>query len=130
MEDQESRRRNTRVPVEIGISLIFPNRLYEQCKTRDLCLSGLWVYDCLDQKMGERCEIEISEKQANNIFRIIRMRGEVVRVDNEGIAILFRDMNFRSYTDLQTILLYHSEDPYTLAEEFVEQFGAKQSKEA
>jgi len=108
--------------MQVNVHLLFSNQIYEHCTTRDLSLKGLWVYGCQGQKAGDFCDIEISEKEVP-INRVIRIKGKVVRVDNEGIGILFIDMNLNSYTDLQTLLIYRSSDPFEVAEEFLDEFN-------
>lgn len=119
--NESSGRQNIRVPMQLNIDLFFPEHTYRNCITRDLCLKGLWVFGCQGQMSGDLCDIEISEKEVP-INRTIRMRGEVVRTNDDGIAIIFVDMNIRSYTDLQTLLIYRSEDPFRIAEEFLDEF--------
>ena len=116
-----SERQNIRIPLLINVNLRFTEHYYENCSTRDLCLKGLCVHGCHDQKVGDLCEVELLEKEVP-INRTIRMRGEVVRVNSDGIAILFADMNMRSYSDLQTLLIYRSDDPFQIAEEFLDEF--------
>lgn len=119
-----SERQNIRIPVRINVTLRFAKHTYENCSTRDLCLKGLWVHGCQEQKIGDLCEVELYEKEVP-INRSFNIRGEIVRVNPDGIAIQFTDMNTNSYRDLQTLLIYRSDDPLLVAEEFLDEFIPK-----
>lgn len=119
------KRKFTRIPFQSKVDLRFPDRDYLQCDTRDICLSGLWVMDGHERKVGEQCDIEF-HKTGLTKNQVLRMRGEVVRVDKSGIALLFTDMNLNSYTKLQSILLDSAEDPFKVAEEFLDSVAESQ----
>ncbi len=123
--DTKHQRRHTRISFQTNVDLKFNNKGYSQCPTQDLCLSGMRVLDCLDQQTGDECEIEFHQTgMVNN--RLLRLKGEVVRVDDQGIALVFTGMNFNSYTNLQSIMIDNAEDPFQIAEEFLEQLPANQ----
>jgi len=95
------------------------------CETSDLCLSGVKVAGGRHRKPGERCAITFHRTgMIGN--RLLRLGGEVVRVDDQGMALLFTDMNYRTFTNLQSVLLDNAENPFDVAEEFIDSLPADQ----
>ena len=115
----EGKRRYTRITFESKVDLRFSEREYLQCETKNLCLSGVWVLDGRDQRVGDQCDIIFHNTGVTN-NRMLRIKGEIVRVDDGGIALIFNDMNLNILTNLQTIMLNQADDPFALAEEFLD----------
>lgn len=118
----DEKRKYTRIPIHTRVNLRFSDGEYEQCETRDLCLCGALVMGVNDRDEGELCEVEFSQAGIVN-NRILTLRGEVVRVEEQGIALVFYDMNFSSYTYLQTIINESSDDVFKHAEEFLDRIA-------
>jgi len=99
---QQSNRKKPRIPYHGKVDLFFSGRSYVKCSAQNLSLIGMWVLGCLDQEEGNQCDIEFHDAAASN--RPLRMKGEVIRVDEEGIALLFLNLNVRTYTDLEAFI--------------------------
>ena len=122
---ERPKRKYTRVPYSGKVDLSFEYKEYMGCEVENLCLSGMLVRSCHDQEVGQRCEVTIHGAGMTN-NRLLQLCGEIVRKDQYGVAILFTEMNLRSYTNLQTLILDHADDPFKIAEEFVDELPANQ----
>ncbi|MEA2083638.1 MAG: hypothetical protein U9O82_05235 [Thermodesulfobacteriota bacterium] len=120
--DIEEKRRDIRVSIQTRVNLKFSDKAYEQCDTRDLCLCGAWVNGAEDRIEGDMCEVEFNQTGVVN-NRTLTLRGEIVRVEELGVALVFYDMNFSSYTCLQTIINDGSDDIFKHAEEFLDRIA-------
>ena len=87
------------------------------CKVACLSLSGSYLECPTGLRVGDICETIISS-QDPNFYSPLSLSAEVVRVDQRGVALKFCSTGSEDYTMLQTILLYHTKDPYTIAAEF------------
>jgi len=123
--EAENKRRHTRIPFQTKVDVRFEDDELLSCDTRDLCLSGVWVQSNHDRCEGEKCEIIFHKTGVMN-NRLLRLRGEVVRVDDTGMALLFTGMNYNTYTNLQTILLDNAENPFEVAEDFIDRLPLDQ----
>ncbi|MEW6428769.1 MAG: PilZ domain-containing protein [Thermodesulfobacteriota bacterium] len=117
----ENKRRHTRVPITARVDIQFEDDERLCCETRDLCLSGMLVCSGQHRTKGDPCQITFITRN-----RPLRLRGEVARVDGGGMALLFTDMNLRTYTSLQEVLLDNAENPFAVAEEFIDSLPADQ----
>ncbi len=117
-QEQTNQRRHTRVPVRTPVEIHFTDEVIA-CETTDLCLSGVKIGCGRHRRPGDRCEITFHRAGITG-NRLLRVGGEVVRVDDEGMAVLFTDMNYRAFTSLQGILLDNADNPFDVAEEFLD----------
>lgn len=122
---EQDKRRHTRVVLSTRVDLRFDDREMLQCDAEDLCLSGMWVRADHERYPGDQCEI-VFHRSGMMQNRPLTLRGEVIRVNDEGLALLFTDMNYRAYTSLQTVLLDNAENPFEVAEEFIDRLPADQ----
>ncbi len=121
----DNKRRHTRIPVRTKVDILFGDDDLLQCETCDLCLTGMRVSSGGLRRPGDQCEITFHRTGITQ-NRLMRLRGEVVRVDDGGMALLFTDMNYRAYTNLQAILLDNAENPFEVAEEFIDSLPVDQ----
>ena len=73
---------------------------------------------CLLLPLTAQCDIEFHDAAANTT-RPLRIKGEVVRVDEEGIAILFLNMNVRTFSDLEALIVEQGGPPLMEENEFL-----------
>ena len=124
----QNKRKNTRVPFQVVISLDFPTQSHTACKTADLSLKGVFVLGVTGHKLGEHCLVSLGLAGSTSQLSL-KMKGTVVRVKEDGVALHFYEMDLDSFSHLKNILYYNSEDPDTLDEEFVVQFESSPDKE-
>jgi len=85
------------------VDLYFKDVRHLECITQNLSMIGLWVVGCLEHPEGSQCDIEFHDAAAST-NQPLRIKGEVVRRDNEGLALLFLNMNVRTYNDLEALI--------------------------
>lgn len=113
-------RKNTRVPFQVAISLDFPDRSHADYETADLSLKGVFVLGLTGHKIGENCLATLSLVGSTSHLNL-QIKGTVVRVKEDGLALHFYEMDLDSFFHLKNILYYNSENPDTLAEEIAAQ---------
>ncbi len=86
---------------------------------KNLSLGGIYLAGSVPVPVGEDCRIELhaSGRHASVLYPIC---GTVVHQDGKGVGIRFTGMEERSFTFLQAMLLYGSEDPIAMAEYFID----------
>lgn len=106
----DERRQNTRVHFHTTASLQFSERLFKNCETRDLSVKGLFVQNVTGQEAGDKCEIDLHLSGATSELKLA-MRGEIVRVQEDGVAVNFYEVDLDSFYHLKNIVYYNSVDP-------------------
>lgn len=120
---KKSQRKSPRIAYKGKVSITFPDQVYQECSAQNLSLIGMWVLGCDDQPEGTMCTIEfIGASETAN--RSLRLSGEVIRVDEGGIAILFVNMNVRAYNDLESLIIEHAGDTLLEEDVFLDDFFA------
>ncbi|MHB8149659.1 MAG: PilZ domain-containing protein [Desulfobulbia bacterium] len=112
----KNKRKNTRVPFQVIIGLDFPDRSHAECETADLSLKGVFVLGVTGHKVGENCLVSL-RLVGSTSHLTLKMKGTVVRVEEDGLALHFYEMDLDSFFHLKNILYYNSEDPDVLDEE-------------
>lgn len=87
---------------------------------KNLSLGGIYLAGSVPVSVGDDCRIELhtSGRHASVLYPIC---GIVVHQDGKGVGIRFTGMEERSFTFLQAMLLYGSEDPIAMAEYFIDE---------
>jgi len=114
---QDEKRRATRVRFLTTASLNFDDAHFTHCETADLSTKGLFVFGAADRKKGDECAIEL-RLSGTSTKLVVRMRGKVVRVREDGVALNFFEVDLDSYHHLKNIVYYNSENPDELTGEF------------
>ncbi len=113
------KRKHPRIPYTGKVDVRFNDRTFADCKAQNLSLVGIWIIGCPEQKKGSLCEVEFHDA-APTANRPLRLNGEIVRVDNGGIALLFTDINLRIYGDLQSLIKEKGGDDSLYPDEFAD----------
>ncbi|MEN8200413.1 MAG: PilZ domain-containing protein [Thermodesulfobacteriota bacterium] len=87
------------------------------CKVVCLSLSGIYLECAVELKVGKICEV-ILTSQDSTFDSPLSLSARVIRVDTKGVAMEFCNTGSEDYMMLQTILLYHSDEPHDIASEF------------
>ena len=114
---RQSKRKHQRIPYQGKVDLYFKDAPYLSCAAQNLSMIGMWVVGCLEQEEGSQCDIEFHDAAATN--HPLRMKGEVVRRDDEGLALLFLNMNVRTYSDLEALIVALGGPPLMEENEFL-----------
>jgi len=116
----ENKRKNSRVPFRATVSLDFPGRSHAECETVDLSLKGVFVIGPAGHKPGERCRISL-QLSGSTSHLTLQIKGTIVRVEKNGLALHFEEMDLDSFFHLKNILAYNSGNPDKLDDELAEQ---------
>ena len=116
-------RRFTRVIFSRTAKLTLGTEVYEQRRVYNLSLGGLFLEGRYNVDVGEACELELYETGRHSCL-ILKFQVRVVRVEEGGLALEFLNMPVDSYSFLQTMVLYSTDDPFGVSLEFLEDFPA------
>ncbi|MBU0481685.1 MAG: PilZ domain-containing protein [Proteobacteria bacterium] len=116
----ENRRRDVRVTFKATARLRFSeNRLYDNCATRNISVSGVLVDDVTGVGQGEKCDVEFHLSGRTSTL-VLEMSGEVVRVDENSVALQFFGVDQDSFCHLQNIVYFNYKNPGELGEGYEE----------
>ncbi len=116
MEDNE-KRKNTRVHFQASADLKFADKSYSKCETENLSVKGVSVLGVTGHQLGEKCELALALSGSTSELRL-EMKGEIVRIDENGVALHFTEIDLDSFYHLKNIVYYNSTDPDTIRSEF------------
>ncbi len=116
------KRRNTRVSFQTSVDLECGGKVFSGCESRDLSLKGVFLAGVGGVEPGSACELTIRLSGGSSDLSF-RLKGEAVRVDADGVGIIFTEIDLDSFYHLRNIVYYNSGDPDRLAEEFISQIG-------
>ena len=119
-----NRRENTRVEFRATIDLDFSGRIFTGCETSDLSLYGVFVSGVQGPVAGDQCDLSLHLSGATS-DTVLRMKGELVRVEANGVGLKFFEIDLDSFYHLKNILYYNSGDPDVLEEEFQHRLAGK-----
>lgn len=119
-------RRVTRVIFTRRVKLFARGALLGSYPARNLSLVGLFVEGILDLSPGEDCRLELHETGLHSSL-ILTFFGTIARREADGVGVQFTRMEEDSFMFLQTMVLYSSDEPIGVAEQFLEIFAPHQS---
>ncbi len=115
------RRRYTRVKVDCSAWLTVNNTRQKIGRVYDLSTGGVCILSESPLEPGDTCVFELqNSKHASS--KVYHYRARVVWKKADRFAIEFVDIDSDSFIYLQTIVLYHADDPLDVAREFQEDF--------
>lgn len=72
--------------------------------------------------VGQDCRIELHETGRHSSV-IYSVCGKIAHREEDGFGVEFTSMEDRSFSYVQTMVLYSSDDPIATAEYFIERFA-------
>ncbi|MFC1524297.1 PilZ domain-containing protein [Thermodesulfobacteriota bacterium] len=109
MEFQE-RRKNVRVLFRTTTKLIFKDKEYDQCETKDLSVDGVCVVGIDNRQSGEECDITMHLSGKTSEL-LLKLKAEVVRTTKDGLALQFFDVDQDCFNHLKNIVYYNYKHP-------------------
>jgi len=98
------RRENPRLPVALDVALYYNSLMLLDCRTRDISLEGAYI-DTGGQALPQNAAIDLAlSLQIGEEIRHHRLPAEVMRVDNNGIGLMFRYPDYTSFNALVNFL--------------------------
>jgi len=119
-------RRVTRVIFTRRVKLFARGKLQGSYPARNLSLGGLFIEGPIDIPEGENCRLELHETGRHSSL-ILTFFGKIMRREQDGVGVKFTRMEEDSFMFLQTMVLYSSDEPIGVAEQFLETFAPNQS---
>ena len=113
----DDRRRFFRVACERDGRLVTESDSRHPVKVLNLSMGGLLLHGQSELRPGDRCKLELHE-EGPSFCRVISFWTQVVRTDDQSHGLEFLHMDDDGHTFLQTLLLYHADDPLRVVAEF------------
>ena len=119
MEEGKEKRIFSRVAADCFNRLIIKDTCYDNVKLRDLSLNGCFIEGNYGGEYCDKCFIKLY-KNKGDAEPVLELTARVVRgAGDEGMALTFIDMDEDMLNQLQTIILYSTDNPMKVASEFV-----------
>ncbi len=112
MEVQQERRREPRVTFCATVRLKFERGLeFADCRTSNISINGVFVEGAGGVVAGEKCAVDFQLIGSSSSL-LLKLTGEVVRVEEAGVALQFVEVDQDSFCHLQNIVYvnYRLED--------------------
>lgn len=106
-------RKFTRIKYDRHVNLEFVSDKYENCRIKDLSVSGMFVMGDFQKLSNDYCIVNLVQKGVSTGLSLHAL-AQVARKNDEGVAVEFTSMPFDSYMFLQIALLNESEDPFVV----------------
>ena len=120
--NEQDRRKNTRVIFQTTADLKFSDQEFMDCETQDLSVKGIAVWGIKGPESGDQWEVSLHLSGTSSDL-CLAMKGEVVRVEEDCIALHFFEIDLDSFFHLRNIVYYNTEDADKIENEFPEQIS-------
>ncbi len=90
----------------------------------NVSMKSLFVKGKADWTVGTECEIHLILDGQNPPVDI-KVKGRVQRITDEGIALMFTEVNLEAYEHLHNLVLLNTDDTEKVEEEFKNHLGLK-----
>ena len=105
----QEKRRYFRIHFKRQVQISFSTQAYDKCQVKNISLGGMFVEGTFPDKTEEECHINLVQK-TKNAYLAFKALAKVVRKEDEGIALEFVSMSFKSLLSLEMILLFEPSD--------------------
>ncbi len=120
-------RRNMRSSISARAELRLHTGVLMEGNSRDISLTGIFIHTDRMLPVGNTCHLTVVLEGGASEFRI-DTKGEVVRVDEDGIAVEFYEVALDSLQHLCKLLLYNADEPELIEEELAATAGIRRVK--
>ena len=119
------KRKFTRTPFRTEIRVISDDRIVVSNHLRDVSLGGAYILVEKPLDEGTLCILSIDLIGPRSLLRV-EIEGEVIRVEDQGMAVKFTRIDVDSFVHLRHLIKVHSQDPDTIDTEFESNFLEQQ----
>lgn len=112
------RRDFTRISVEIEIKVVNEGTKVTSDRLRDISLGGAFIVSEDKPPAGSPLDLTLSVVGPSSFLRM-EVQAEVIRVEDNGVAIEFTKIDVDSLIHLRHLIKIHSHDPEVVDKEFV-----------
>jgi hypothetical protein len=116
MRDEE-KRKFTRVLFRTQIRILSASSSFVANTLRNISLGGAFIETTYQLPEGAPCALEIDLTGPASLLRV-QVEGDVVRCENDGIAVKFTKIDLDSLIHLRHLIKVHAEDPDTINNEY------------
>ena len=110
MAKAKDRRRESRVPYRAMADITVGGKNLKGVETRDISITGTFIEGLTGFKKGEQCKINlVLLGEASEL--LLKMKGEVVRSEESGVALEFIDVTRDCFYHLKNIAYVISVNP-------------------
>jgi c-di-GMP-binding flagellar brake protein YcgR len=110
-------RKYTRVDFETTIKVATASTEVLATRIRDISLGGLFIVTDEPLPMGAHCTVCLDLKGPASLLEI-KVEGEVVRVEEDGVGLVFTKIDADSLIHLHHIVKIHAQDPTRIDSEY------------
>jgi hypothetical protein len=114
---EADRRKFIRIEMKVEIKVEDGETIVTEAKLRDISLGGMFVLVEEPLTVGTACTLTIKLEGWSSLLRI-GLQGEVVRVEEGGMAVKFTKIDLDSLVHLRYLIKIHTRDPEIVDEEF------------
>ncbi len=109
-EQNKEKRRHIRVDFKTRIVIdTGTTEIETKGNSKDLSLKGVFINTDEKLPVGTRCNVSIFLSGGIDDIEL-KMKAEIVRVDEHGLGIAFGSMDLESYTYLKNIMCYNTDN--------------------
>lgn len=106
-ESESERRREVRVVFRATARLKFDDdRIYDNCRTSNISVSGVFVEGVVGVAVWDKCAVDF-QLVGRSSSLVLALQGQVVRVQDDGVALQFDEVDEDSFCHLQNIVYYN-----------------------
>lgn len=113
----DEKRKFTRVKFDTAVQVSTPTNSITVSRASDLGLGGVFVFTDEKLPIGTECVVNIELIGPASLLRV-RVEGEIVRVQDRGLALQFTRIDTDSLIHLKHLLSIQSEDPELIKREY------------
>ena len=106
------RRWTERTPIDVAVDLAYAGTLAGEYRTRDIGLGGVFIEVPELRDLTAETPVELIFKLGSG-ERLTkhRINARVVRVNRDGVGMMFRDFDASAFRSLQEVLRYKQGEP-------------------
>ena len=124
MENGLERREFSRVAIQVEVRLRTEEDNLVAGKGTRISLKGLFFETATRLPNGSACQIEIVLGTESHQL-LINVKGKVTRQEENGLGLEFSQMGSEGYEHLKNLVLYNSDEPEKVEQEFIQHLGLK-----
>jgi len=113
----DNRREFHRINYYKQVSLIIVGNKYDNCQSKNLSLTGMFVTGDFPQQLAGNCLLSISQETKKEKTHLWTS-GKVVWCNEEGIGLKFTSMILPNYMSLVSTLINNAKQPSIILKEF------------
>jgi len=121
MEKQNNAREFTRLSVPVNVEVRVGDNKPITGVAHNISMNGILLHSDQELAAGSLCEIHIILGEEDPV--VIVAHGEVIRSDEDGIAITFTTIELEGVPYIKNLLLYNAPDANQIHDEFSAHVG-------